>query len=135
MLCKAGLMGVVTAIVTGTVTTLPQDTPYGPAARVYARPAYQHDPVTYHFSYAIKDDYVGTDYDHNEKSDGANVKGSYSVALPDGRRQTVSYVADPYGGYLAQVTYKGQAQHPQVYGPPITFRPLTSAYRPQLDYQ
>ena len=36
--------------------------------------------------------------------------GSYSVALPDGRLQTVKYTADPYGGYVAEVSYEGQVR-------------------------
>lgn len=47
-------------------------------------------PTPYNFAYNIKDAYAGTDYGHSENSDGSNVKGSYNVQLPDGRKQTVS---------------------------------------------
>ncbi|XP_042234962.1 adhesive plaque matrix protein-like [Homarus americanus] len=118
----------VTMGVVGVAAALPEDGPYGPVSGIYGQPDYRNDPLPYQFAYAIKDDYEGAHYQHNEKSDGSNVQGSYTVALPDGREQTVSYVADPYNGYLARVTYKGQAQHPNVYGSPVTFRPAT--YRP-----
>merc|ERR1712032_1445654 len=39
--------------------------------------------------------------------------GSYSVALPDGRIQHVNYRANGYDGYVADVTYDGQAQYPE----------------------
>lgn len=35
------------------------------------------------------DDYVGANFGHDETSDGELVQGSYYVALPDGRFQTV----------------------------------------------
>ena len=48
------------------------------------------------------------------------VSGSYTVQLPDGRVQTVTYTADDYTGYVADVKYEGQAVFPEVkpYKPP-----------------
>merc|ERR1712176_8309 len=49
-----------------------------------------------------------------ETSDGAgNAQGSYSVALPDGRIQRVTYTANGYDGYVADVTYEGTAVYPE----------------------
>merc|ERR1711902_390103 len=49
-----------------------------------------------------------------ETSDGAsNVQGSYSVALPDGRIQHVTYSSNGYDGYVADVTYEGTATYPE----------------------
>ena len=70
--------------------------------------AYQPQPYTY--SYAVADDYTGTNFQAGESSDGAgNKEGSYSVALPDGRIQHVNYYTNDYDGYVADVTYDGQA--------------------------
>ena len=44
------------------------------------------------FSYSVKDPYTGADFGQSEKSDGKTVRGSYSVQLPDGRKQIVSLV-------------------------------------------
>ncbi len=50
----------------------------------------------------MKDGYSGDDFSHNEVRDGYQTKGEYRVALPDGRTQIVSYVADE-NGYHADV--------------------------------
>ncbi|KAK3864959.1 hypothetical protein Pcinc_029391 [Petrolisthes cinctipes] len=84
---------------------------------------YKSGAIPYHFAYGVKDDYAGTDFGHSENSDGSNVKGSYNVQLPDGRKQTVEYVADHHKGFQANVNYKGQAQYPHEYGPAVTFKP------------
>nr|XP_053647852.1 cuticle protein 19-like [Cherax quadricarinatus] len=84
--------------------------------------------IPYNFEYGVKDEYAGTDFSQAEESDGNTVTGSYTVLLPDGRKQTVTYIADDYGGYRAEVSYYGEAQYPYEYGPPITFKP--QAYKP-----
>lgn len=33
----------------------------------------------------------------------------------------VHYEAGPYKGYVAKVSYEGQAKHPKTYGAPVTF--------------
>ena len=65
-------------------------------------------------------------YNADESRDGYSTKGSYSVALPDGRLQTVTYnVADGYSGYVADVTYSGEAHYPDT--PKYEAKP---AYKP-----
>jgi len=45
-----------------------------------------------------------------EARDGDKTTGSYSVVLPDGRKQTVNYYVDGYSGYVADVQYDGYAK-------------------------
>merc|ERR1712128_354359 len=67
----------------------------------------------YNFNYAVADDYSGSSFTAGESSDGLGVKsGSYQVALPDGRTQTVTYTTDDVNGYVADVTYEGVPQYP-----------------------
>ncbi|KAF2368100.1 Insect cuticle protein [Trinorchestia longiramus] len=74
--------------------------------------AYKAKPMPYDFAYGVQDPYQGIDFGRNEKSDGNQVQGSYSVQLPDGRKQTVNYRADHDSGFYADVTYEGKAQYP-----------------------
>ncbi|KAK2714047.1 cuticle protein 7-like [Artemia franciscana] len=78
------------------------------------KPSYKTDyaPAPYDFAWAVKDDYTYNDYSHQESSDGNGyVKGSYQTLLPDGRVQTVTYTADDYAGYVADVQYSGEAKY------------------------
>ncbi|XP_045139083.1 LOW QUALITY PROTEIN: cuticle protein 18.6-like [Portunus trituberculatus] len=81
--------------------------------------------MPYDFAYAVKDDYTGNDFGQNESSDGHVTSGSYYVALPDGRLQKVSFTADHKAGYVADVTYEGEATYPPTrppaYGPPAPY--------------
>ncbi|XP_046441409.1 adhesive plaque matrix protein-like isoform X1 [Daphnia pulex] len=71
-------------------------------------------PKAYHFAYDVNDDYTYNNYNHQESSDDKGyVTGSYSVYLPDGRTQTVTYKADDYTGYVADVKYTGEAKYPE----------------------
>ena len=69
-----------------------------------SQPEYPARP--YKFSYDVKDHYSGQNFGQKEMSDGHNVKGHYSVALPDGRKQTVDYQADWKHGFNADVKYE-----------------------------
>ncbi|XP_064086218.1 adhesive plaque matrix protein-like isoform X2 [Macrobrachium nipponense] len=124
---------VVLFVLAGLALSVPSDT-YGPPAH---HQTYKEEPQPYQYQYAVQDEYAGTDFGQTEESDGQTVKGSYTVQLPDGRKQTVTYVADHYGGYKAEVTYYGEAQYPHEYGPPITFKPQSyhePAYKPEPSY-
>merc|ERR1712029_247389 len=84
-------------------------------APVVAAPAYHAPAPAYKAeTYADADDYSKAAFNAEETSDGAsNVQGSYRVALPDGRIQTVTYTSNGYDGYVADVTYEGTASYPE----------------------
>lgn len=64
---------------------------------------------------------------HKESRNGDNTKGSYTVVLPDGRRQTVNYHVDGYSGYVADVQYDGYAK---AYDYKPAAYPAKPAYKP-----
>merc|ERR1712080_49621 len=92
--------------------TLPLHTPPSYSAPAYKAPAYSDAAPAFQYDYAVKDDYSGVDFGHNEARDGYNTHGSYYVALPDGRLQRVTYTVNGDVGYVAEVTYEGEATYP-----------------------
>merc|ERR1719260_651671 len=80
---------------------------YAPAA-----PAYD-EPALYTYNYAVKDDYSSVNFGAEEKRDGPAAQGTYYVALPDSRLQKVAYSVNGEGGYVAEVSYEGEAQYPE----------------------
>jgi len=67
------------------------------------------EPEPFNFSYQVKDEPTYNDFKHAANSDGKTVTGEYSVLLPDGRSQIVTYTADE-NGYNAKVNYVGEAK-------------------------
>merc|ERR1712106_1155221 len=64
-----------------------------PIAVAHATPAYETEKP-YSYQYGVADDYSNSNFNAAETADAAgNVQGSYSVALPDGRIQTVKYTS------------------------------------------
>merc|ERR1712106_513009 len=93
---------------------------HAPVVKGYAEPAYPDEPSPYTYTYAVADDYSSAAFNAAETGDGnGNASGSYSVALPDGRTQTVNYKADGYEGYVADVTYEGTAVYPDA---PVAYK-------------
>ncbi|KAL7642693.1 UNVERIFIED_CONTAM: hypothetical protein RMT77_007258 [Armadillidium vulgare] len=66
--------------------------------------------MPFNYGYKVKDDKFGTDFSHSADSDGQIVNGEYRVALPDGRTQIVKYFVTKKDGYVATVTYEGEAR-------------------------
>merc|ERR1711935_1254913 len=65
------------------------------------------EPSPYTYTYAK------AAFQQAESNDGTGaVSGSYSVNLPDGRIQTVTYNANDLTGNVAEVTYSGEAVYP-----------------------
>merc|ERR1712203_821303 len=75
------------------------------ASQSLPRVARQAQPLMpYRYGYAVQDD-IGNDFNQQEQSDGNQVTGQYSVLLPDGRIQTVTYSVRPETGFVAEVSY------------------------------
>merc|ERR1712001_533775 len=70
-------------------------------------------PQPYAYEYGVDDDYSKANFKKTETQDAyGNVAGSFTIALPDGRLQTTTYTADHENGFIAEVTYSGEAQYP-----------------------
>ncbi|XP_050700487.1 adhesive plaque matrix protein-like [Eriocheir sinensis] len=106
-----------------------------PAPR--AQPDYPTVPPKYSYNYGVADHYSGANFGHSESRNGYKTEGSYTVDLPDGRKQIVTYV-DKGDGLEAEVTYEGEAQYPQYkpqpkYKPEPKYKPAP-VYRPAASY-
>merc|ERR1712012_836418 len=87
---------------------------YHAPAPAYKAEEYADEVSPYTYTSAVADDYSKAAFNAEETSDGAsNVHGSYTVALPDGRIQTVTYTSNGYDGFVADVSYTGTAVYPE----------------------
>merc|ERR1712080_684548 len=82
----------------------------------------------------------GSNFKASETADGKTVTGSYQVNLPDGRVQTVTYTADDYTGFVADVSYEGVPQYPEAKAyhpaPKPAYHPAPApAYKPDPVYK
>ncbi len=109
------LLAVVSAVVVAdnSPPPPPPPPPYSPPAPAPApyKPQPSYPEAEYSFEWQVKDDYSGNDYGQQEQRQGKNAEGSYYVALPDGRLQKVAYRVDGYGGFVADVTFEGEAKY------------------------
>ncbi|XP_042865415.1 cuticle protein 8-like isoform X2 [Penaeus japonicus] len=87
-------------------------TPSYPTPSPYKEPEYPTKPPRYNYNYGVADVYSGANFAASESRDGYKTEGSYTVDLPDGRKQIVKYV-DNGDGLVAEVTYEGEAQYPE----------------------
>lgn len=99
--------------------------------------ATHNDKKHYAFSYTVKDKASGDDFSHTQQQVNGAVKGSYKVMLPDGRMQTVTYIADDQG-YRAEVSYEGGPEPvhkvPHVYTPSSTPSPAFQTAQPIYEH-
>ena len=64
-------------------------------------------PISYSYNYNVNDSPYGPQFSKQEHSDGYLTRGEYSVKLPDGRTQTVTYSVQGAGGFSVNVHYTG----------------------------
>ena len=103
---------------------------YGPA------PVYPDAAPIYNYAYAAADDYSGVNFGQTENRDGYATSGSYNVALPDGRIQTVTYRVDGDSGYIADVQYSGEAKYePYKPAPAPVYHAAPAPYHGQVLHQ
>lgn len=93
--------------------------------------SYESSEAKYDFQWAVRDDSSGNDFGHQESRDGDHTQGSYYVQLPDGRLQKVSYFVDGDSGYVAQVSYEGEARYPDSYESFESFESFESREAPR----
>merc|ERR1712173_211023 len=100
---------------------------YGQPAAAYGDLA---EPPVYAYNYGVADDYSGANFAQTEQRDGYATSGSYTVNLPDGRVQTVTY-SDNGDGIVQDVSYTGTPSYGPAIGVPaaakVVARPVVAA--------
>ncbi|XP_063602831.1 cuticle protein 7-like [Penaeus indicus] len=104
----------------------PEPAYHAPEPAYHAPAHYEPEYPDYNYNYGVADGYSGANFGHTESRDGYKTEGSYTVDLPDGRKQIVTYV-DNGDGLVAEVTYEGEAQYPE-HTP--SYKPAPPAYGP-----
>ncbi|XP_042893531.1 cuticle protein 19-like isoform X2 [Penaeus japonicus] len=87
----------------------PTTTPPYPAY-IYGPPVTTTEKPKYWFEWDVNDHYSGNEYNMQEHRDGEKTEGFYTVLLPDTRVQKVAYTIDGDSGFVAEVTYEGEAK-------------------------
>lgn len=64
-----------------------------------------HEDKNYAFGYHVSDFKSGNNFGHTQSKNNKEIKGEYSILLPDGRIQITKYFADD-SGFHADVTYQ-----------------------------
>ncbi|XP_064122628.1 pro-resilin-like [Macrobrachium nipponense] len=77
--------------------------------------SYESGEAQYAFDWAVRHESSENDFGHQESRDGDETQGSYYVRLPDTRLQKVTYRVEGDSGYVADVSYEGEAQFPDSY--------------------
>ncbi|XP_063615726.1 uncharacterized protein LOC134788860 [Penaeus indicus] len=96
---------------TATPSTYRPYTTAKPLPYTYGPPVTTEKPK-YWFDWAVNDHYSGNEYNMQEHRDGEKTEGFYNVLLPDTRVQKVTYTVDGDSGFVAVVTYEGEAKEP-----------------------
>ena len=120
----AALLGVAAALPAGVIVAAPAGYAAGDLS----------EPPVYAYNYGVADDYSGAAFSQTEQRDGYATSGSYTVNLPDGRVQTVTY-SDNGDGIVQDVSYSGEPSYgPSVgvvahaaHGPAVVARPVVHA--------
>lgn len=69
------------------------------------------DHPRYEFGYEVRDPRTGDFKAHQERRDGHNVRGQYSMLESDGTRRVVDYSSDSRNGFNANVRKEGWSRH------------------------
>ncbi|KAK8386497.1 hypothetical protein O3P69_010844 [Scylla paramamosain] len=70
------------------------------------------EDTSYEFGYSVLDDTSGNLFFHSELQEEGETRGSYKTKLPDGRVQTVTYVANDQG-FHPKITYDSAPAAPE----------------------
>nr|XP_027212353.1 uncharacterized protein LOC113805538 [Penaeus vannamei] len=130
---KICVVAVIVCTAWGAVPPYPRYPAYPPPRYHKPAPYVQHPephydvPAKYAYAYDVNDDYQKLKFDKSESRDGYKTEGSFSVDLPDGRKQIVTY-ADNGDGLLAEVKYEGDIVVAPYHSPAPAYKPPPPHY-------